>query len=93
MPSTYTGSGIELIGDGEQSGSWGNTTNNNLEIINSLVSEAGALLNGRCGTVLEHASNSVGRFTIRLDRGGEIKSIAAVNLSQGQPILPCRHAT
>jgi cell division septation protein DedD len=43
MPSTYTGSGIELIGDGEQSGSWGNTTNNNLEIVNRLVSEAGTI--------------------------------------------------
>jgi len=43
MPSTYTGSGIELIGDGEQSGSWGNTTNNNLEIINRLISEAGTI--------------------------------------------------
>ena len=43
MPSTYTGSGIELIGDGEQSGSWGNTTNVNLEIINRLVSEAGTI--------------------------------------------------
>ena len=43
MPSTYTGSGIELIGDGEQSGSWGNTTNVNLQIINRLVSEAGTI--------------------------------------------------
>ena len=43
MPSTYTGSGIELIGDGEQSGSWGNTTNNNLEIVNRLISEAGTI--------------------------------------------------
>ena len=43
MPSTYTGSGIELIGDGEQSGSWGNTTNLNLQIINRLVSEAGVI--------------------------------------------------
>ena len=48
MPSTYTGSGIELIGDGEQSGSWGNTTNVNLQIINRLVSEAGAI--GLSGT-------------------------------------------
>jgi microcystin-dependent protein len=44
MPSTYTGSGIELIGDGEQSGSWGNTTNNNLQILNRLVSEAGTIV-------------------------------------------------
>lgn len=43
MPSTYTGAGIELIGDGEQSGSWGDTTNNNLEIINRLTSEAGTI--------------------------------------------------
>jgi hypothetical protein len=43
MPSTYTGSGIELIGDGEQSGSWGNTTNLNLQIINRLASEAGVI--------------------------------------------------
>lgn len=43
MPSTFTGSGIELIGDGEQSGSWGTTTNTNLQIINRLVSEAGVI--------------------------------------------------
>ena len=40
MPSTYTGSGIELIADGEQSGTWGQTTNTNLQIINRLTSEA-----------------------------------------------------
>ena len=34
MASTYTNStGIELIGSGEQAGSWGNTTNNNFNII------------------------------------------------------------
>lgn len=43
MPSTYTGSGIELVGDGEQSGSWGTTTNNNMQIINRLISEAGVI--------------------------------------------------
>ena len=43
MPSTFTGSGIELIGDGEQSGVWGQTTNDNLQIINRLVSEAGSI--------------------------------------------------
>ena len=48
MPSTYTGSGIELIGDGEQSGSWGDTTNNNLEIIDRLTSQAGVI--GLAGT-------------------------------------------
>jgi len=34
MASTYTSNtGIEKIGSGEQAGTWGNTTNNNLDII------------------------------------------------------------
>ena len=38
MPSTYAAnSGIELIRDGEQSGTWGDTTNTNLQIIDRLV--------------------------------------------------------
>jgi hypothetical protein len=40
MPSTYTDAGIELIGDGEQSGAWGATTNVNLQIIDRLISQA-----------------------------------------------------
>jgi len=43
MPSSYTSTGIELIADGEQSGSWGETTNTSLEIINRLTSEAGTI--------------------------------------------------
>jgi microcystin-dependent protein len=43
MPSTYTGSGIELIADGEQAGTWGQTTNTNLEIVSRITSEAGAI--------------------------------------------------
>lgn len=43
MPSTYTGSGIELIADGEQSGSWGQTTNTNLQIIDRMVSQASSI--------------------------------------------------
>jgi len=43
MPSTYTGSGIELIADGEQSGTWGQTTNTNLQIIDRMVSQAGTI--------------------------------------------------
>ena len=38
MASSYTdNSGIELIGVGEQSGTWGTTTNNNLEIIDKAL--------------------------------------------------------
>lgn len=43
MPSTYTGSGIELIADGEQSGTWGQTTNTNLQIVDRLTSQAGTI--------------------------------------------------
>jgi len=38
MASTYTSnSGIEKIGSGEQAGTWGNTTNNNLDIIDRAI--------------------------------------------------------
>ena len=44
MPSTYTTSGgIELIATGEQSGTWGNTTNTNLQIIDRLTNGVGAI--------------------------------------------------
>jgi hypothetical protein len=42
MASTYTvNSGIELIANGEQSGTWGDTTNTNLEIIDRLTNGVG----------------------------------------------------
>jgi hypothetical protein len=37
MASTYTNSGIEKIGSGEQAGTWGTTTNNNLDIIDKSI--------------------------------------------------------
>jgi hypothetical protein len=37
MASTYTPAGIELIADGEQSTTWGDTTNTNLELIEEMV--------------------------------------------------------
>lgn len=40
MPSSYTPSGVELIGPGEQSGSWNVTTNTNLQILDRMVSQA-----------------------------------------------------
>jgi hypothetical protein len=43
MASTYTQTGIELIGTGEQSGTWGTTTNTNLEIIDRLTNGVGAI--------------------------------------------------
>lgn len=43
MASTYSNSGLELITDGEQSGTWGDTTNSNLEIIDRLTNGVGAI--------------------------------------------------
>src|SRR6056297_3167909 len=44
MASTYTtNSGIELIATGEQSGTWGDTTNVNLQIIDRLTNGVGAI--------------------------------------------------
>ena len=44
MASTYTAnSGIELIASGEQSGTWGTTTNTNLSIIDRLVNGVGVI--------------------------------------------------
>lgn len=44
MASTYTtNSGIELIGNGEQSGTWGETTNRNLQIIDRMTNGVGSI--------------------------------------------------
>ena len=43
MPSTYTNGGIELIATGEQSGTWGTTTNTNLQIVDRLVNGVGTI--------------------------------------------------
>lgn len=44
MPSTYTqNNGIELIASGEQSGTWGVTTNTNLQIIDRVASGVGSI--------------------------------------------------
>ena len=44
MPSTYTTrNGIELIATGEQSGTWGSTTNTNLQIVDRVLSGVGTI--------------------------------------------------
>ena len=50
MPSTYaTNSGIELIRNGEQSGTWGTTTNTNLNIVDRLTNGVGTINLGSSG--------------------------------------------
>ena len=44
MASTYTiNSGVEKITNGEQAGTWGTTTNNNLDIIDRAINGVGAI--------------------------------------------------
>jgi hypothetical protein len=44
MASSYTGnSGIEKPGDGDQSGSWGDTINTNMDIIDRSINGVGAI--------------------------------------------------
>ena len=44
MASTYTSNlGIEKIGAGEQAGTWGTTTNNNLDILDRAINGVGAI--------------------------------------------------
>jgi hypothetical protein len=82
MPSTYTGSGIELIGDGEQSGSWGVTTNTNLQIINRLISEAGTIaLSGTTHTLtISDGTLSDGQYAV-LVFGGSPSGTNTVTIS------------
>lgn len=82
MPSTYTGSGIELIGDGEQSGSWGTTTNTNLQILNRLVSEAGSIaLSGTTHTLtISDGTLSDGQYAV-LVFGGAPSGTNTVTIS------------
>jgi hypothetical protein len=43
MPRTYTTSGVTIIGDGEESGVWGLLTNTNMQILDRMISQAGAI--------------------------------------------------
>ena len=43
MASTYTGSGVEKIATGEQSGTWGTTTNTNFDILDRLINGVGTI--------------------------------------------------
>ena len=53
MPSTYTDNGgIELPASGEQSATWGNTVNTNMEILDRITNGVGQLgLSGSSSTL------------------------------------------
>ena len=63
MPSTYTlNNGIELIATGEQSGTWGDTTNTNLELLD-------AALDGQVTVTLTTAGTSGSPNTLAISDG------------------------
>jgi len=63
MPSTYTlNNGIELIGTGEQSGTWGDTTNTNLQLLDTA-------LDGQITVTLASAGTSGSPNTLSISDG------------------------
>ncbi len=72
MASTYTtNTGIELIANGEQSGTWGDTTNTNLQIIDRLTNGVGSItLSGTTHTLTTtDGSLSDGQYRVLLLAG------------------------
>ena len=83
MASTYTlNNGIELIANGEQSGTWGDTTNVNLEIIDRLTNGVGAItLSGTTHTLTTtDGTLSDGQFKV-LVFGGSPSGTNTVTIS------------
>jgi microcystin-dependent protein len=83
MVSTYTANGgIEKIGSGEQSGTWGDTTNTNFDIIDRLVSGVGAItLSGTTHTLTtSEGSLSDGMFKV-LVLGGSPSGTNTITIS------------
>ena len=66
MASTYTSNtGIEKIGSGEQAGTWGNTTNNNLDIIDRALNGSVTLtITGNTTLTTSDGTLSNGQFKI-----------------------------
>jgi len=71
MASTYTSNtGIEKIGSGEQSGTWGNTTNNNFDIIDRTLNGLVTLtISGNKSVITEDGTLSEGHYKILLLSG------------------------
>ena len=82
MPSSYTQTGIELIATGEQSGTWGSTTNTNLQIIDRLTNGIGAIaLSGTTHTLTTtDATLSDGQYAV-LVFGGSPSGTNTVTIS------------
>ena len=102
MASTYAvNTGIELIADGEQSGTWGDTTNINLQIVDRLTSGVGSIaLSGTTHTlstsdgalsegqykVLVFGGSPSGTNTVTVNPNDQSKQYFIVNNS-GQSVI------
>ena len=85
MTSTFSNIGIELITTGEQSGTWGSTTNTNLQIIDRLTNGIGAItLSGTTHTLSTTNSGSAtlsdGQYSV-LVFGGSPSGTNTVTIS------------
>ena len=102
MASSYTvNTGIELIANGEQSGTWGDTTNTNLQIIDRLTNGVGSIsLSGTTHTltttdgslsdgqykVLVFGGSPSGTNTVTVSPNDQAKQFFVVNNS-GESII------
>ena len=103
MASTYTlNNGIELIGTGEQSGTWGETTNTNLELIDTALdgqisltlSSAGSSGSPNSLPVADGASSNGRNRLISYVDGGDLGATAYVQLTpnDAEKIIYIRNA-
>ena len=90
MPSTYTTNlGIEKIGTGEQSGSWGNTTNTNFDLIDQAVNGVQQVTLSAAGTsgspnalpITDGAASDGRNKFIEFVDGGDLGGTAYVQLT------------
>ena len=77
MASTYTAnSGIEKPGSGEQSGTWGTTTNTNFDIIDRVLNGVGAItLSGTTHTLSTSDGYAV-RRSLQSSDTGQVRRLA-----------------
>ena len=90
MASTYTtGFGIEKIGDGEQAGAWGTTTNHNLDILDRIASYKAVALSGTTHTLtIREASPESGTENLQDGMYRVIKFTGALGANNTVTIAP-----
>ena len=81
MASTYTNLGIEKPGTGEQSGTWGTTTNTNFDIIDRIGAVGDITLSGTTHTLsVTDGAASDGQYTL-LNLGGSPSGTNTITIS------------